>query len=318
MANDFGTRLHAAVRKRGNAVCVGLDPRWAQLPKPVQESVREKPGDVRTQQAAAYAAFCCAIIDTVADLVPVVKPQVAFFEALGPAGMAALQTVIIAARQAGLIVIADAKRGDIGTTAEAYAAAFLAGEDPDSSPWPADALTVNPYLGRDTLQPFVDVAAARGAGLYVLVRTSNPQAGTLQDLTADGLPVYCHAAAMVEQLSAAMALDPTGYGSIGAVVGATYPRELVDLRQRMPHVPLLIPGYGAQGGTAGDVAAAFDANGLGAVVNSSRGIIFAFEKRPMGESSNTDWTVAVREATLKMIADLAAAVPAVKPQQCRM
>ncbi|MDA1213984.1 MAG: orotidine-5'-phosphate decarboxylase, partial [Planctomycetota bacterium] len=201
-------------------------------------------------------------------------------------------------------VICDAKRGDICSTAEAYARGYIAGDDVNAAPWGADALTVNPYLGRDTLDPFIKVAHERGGGIYVLVRTSNPGAGSFQDRITDELPHFQYVARVVEELSSSLCGDDY-YGCVGAVVGATYPAELAELRQVMPHVPLLVPGYGSQGGTAADVATAFDADGLGALVNNSRGINFAFRQEPYrAQFSPDDWELAVAAATKKMIADL--------------
>lgn len=302
-------RLHAAIRIKRNAVVVGLDPRLDSLPPDVLTAVRARGlGDLEFV-AAAYEEFCSRVIDVVASLVPAVKPQAAFFEEAGPAGCAALGRVIRKARNAGLLVICDAKRGDIGTTAEAYARAYLAGADPDAAPWGADALTVNPYLGKDTLEPFVAVARERGAGIYVLVRTSNPGAGTFQDLSTDGVPLYRRVAAVVEDLALATCAGGD-WGAIGAVVGATYPRELAELRQAMPHAPLLVPGYGSQGALGADVAAAFAADGRGAVVNNSRGILFAYKKPEYASRFGPEgWEQAVDSATRAMIADLAAHAP---------
>ena len=303
--SHYIARLYAAQRKKGNAVVVGLDPRFDQLPPDVLAAVDQSYPDQATRVAAAFEIFCGRIIDVVAPLVPAVKPQAAFFEEWGPAGCIALSRVIRRARQAGLLVICDAKRGDIGTTAEAYARGYLAGEDVDAAPWGADALTVNPYLGRDTLEPFVKVAVERGAGLYVLVRTSNPGAGTFQDLRADGQSVYSRVAQIVEELAVSTQQDQP-FGAVGAVVGATYPQELTELRTAMPHTHFLIPGYGSQGGTAKDIASAFDKEGFGAVVNSSRGIIFAWERKDYKDRySPLDWEQAVEAATREMIADLA-------------
>ncbi len=304
MTTPYATRLHAAVRRKGNPIVVGLDPRFDSLPPDVVAAARERHDDPVAVAAAAFEEFCVRLIDVVAPLVPAVKPQAAFFEEYGPDGCLALSRVIRYARHAGLIVICDAKRGDIGSTAEAYARAYLAGDDPAAAIWQADALTVNPYIGSDTLEPFVNVAVERGAGIYVLVRTSNPGAGTFQDRTTDGVPLYRRVAEAVEQLSAAHA-DADGYGPVGAVVGATYPQELAELRAAMPHVPLLIPGYGSQGGTASDVAAAFDPHGLGAVVNNSRGINFAFRQKPYAEQFGpARWEEATEEAVRAMVADL--------------
>jgi orotidine-5'-phosphate decarboxylase len=307
----FMDQLAAAIRSCGNAVCVGLDPRWEQLPPvlrtsdslPLEGRAGEGVGATQdmTVCATAYAAFSRGVIDAVADLVPVVKPQSAFFEELGPSGVAALVEVIRYAHDRGLLVILDAKRNDIGTTAEAYARGML-GRD---SAWGADALTVSPYLGQDSLTPFVEVARERGAGLFVLVKTSNPGGGLLQDRVAEGRAIYRHVAELVERMSAETAGE-SGYGLVGAVCGATYPHQLAELRAAMPHTWFLVPGYGSQGGAAADVAPAFDAHGLGAVINNSRGIIFAHDRKDYAVRFAPDqWQSAVRAATEEMIAQLA-------------
>jgi orotidine-5'-phosphate decarboxylase len=306
----FATRLHDAVRRKQTPALVGLDPRFELLPAGVRRRAEQQGGDEWSIRAGAFEEFCLRVVDVVAPLVPAVKPQTAFFEECGPAGMAALQNVIRHARRAGLIVICDAKRGDIGSTAEAYANAYLAGEDPDAAPWAADALTVNPYLGVDTLEPFVRVAQQRGAGVYVLVRTSNPGAGAFQDPVSDGRTLFQRVAGAVAELTDRTRAGDE-FGPIGAVVGATWPKELADLRAALPHAPLLVPGYGSQGGTAADVAAAFRADGLGALVNNSRGIIFAWTRKPYAEQFGPDrWEDAVAAAVREMIADLAAYTPA--------
>ena len=201
------------------------------------------------------------MIDVVAPRVPAVKPQVAFFEQLGPPGMQALAETIKHARASGLLVIVDAKRNDIGPTAEAYADAWL-GEE---SGWRGDALTVSPYLGADSLEPFVTAAAKCDGGVFVLVKTSNPGGGQFQDLVADRRPLYQHVAEHVERLAAA-GCGTSRYGSVGAVVGATYPEQLHELCAILPHAWLLVPGYGSQGAKARDVVGAFDEQGLGAVI----------------------------------------------------
>jgi orotidine-5'-phosphate decarboxylase len=290
---------------RRNAVVVGLDPRWDQLPAPLRTT--DRPHDPAAR-AAAYEQFCRCVIDVVAPLVPVVKPQLAFFEELGPAGSAALYAVIRYARQQKLLVILDGKRNDIGSTAEAYARGYL-GVD---SPWAGDALTVSPYLGDDSLQPFVETARAREAGIFVLVKTSNPGSGQLQDQLCAQQPLYARVARHVQHLAQATA-DASGYGAIGAVVGATYPRQLAELRAQMPQAWLLIPGYGAQGAAASDVAAAFDSQGRGAVINSSRAIIFAHARPEYRDTFGAArWQRAVEAATRQMIAELAAETPAGK------
>jgi orotidine-5'-phosphate decarboxylase len=303
---NFSDQLAAAIRSRGNPVMVGLDPRAEQLPPDLlANSLLRSPERV----AAAYREFCRGIIDVVAPLVPVVKPQAAFFEQLGPHGMTALADVIAYARESGLLVVLDGKRNDIGDTAIAYAEAYLGPQ----SGWKSDALTVSPYLGADSLEPFLKVIDQRGGGVFVLVKTSNPGGGMLQDVTAEGSTIYRRVAEYVEQAASAR-MGKCGYGSVGAVVGATYPEQLVELRDAMPHAWLLVPGYGTQGGTARDVVAAFDSQGLGAVINNSRGIIFAHARREYSSRFGPGrWLEAVEAATLDMIAQLKAELPTISP-----
>ena len=308
----FATRLTQSIQRCQNPVLVGIDPRADQLPGGLlAQTDRDNPQAV----AEAYRLFGRGIIDVVAPLVGVVKPQAAFFEQLGPAGMSALHDVVQYAQQQGLMVILDGKRNDIGSTATAYADAYLgAGE---ASPWGADALTVSPYLGDDSLDPFVEVARQRDAGIFVLVKTSNPGGKCFQDLSCEGQPLYRHVAALVEQLAQASLPTEEGtnveYGAVGAVVGATYPEQLEELRVAMPHSWFLVPGFGAQGGAAADVAGAFDEQGLGAVVNSSRGIIFAHARAPYDQQfGESRWQEAVEAATRDMIAQLQADTPAGK------
>lgn len=304
--NTFGEKLAAAVREKKTPVLVGLDPRWESLPT----SIRERAGTSDAiAKSEAYAEFCRGVIDVVAPLVPAVKPQVAFFEELGPPGMQALADVVGYARSRGLLAIVDAKRNDIGSTAEAYAGAYFGGDS--HAAWPADALTISPYLGSDSLEPFVDASRQSGGGVFILVKTSNAGGGQFQDLICDGKPLYRHVAEYVERLAAADA-SASGYGSAGAVVGATYPEQLVELRSAMPHAWLLIPGYGSQGGTAKDVAGGFDAAGLGAIVNNSRGIIFAHARAEYASFGEARWQGAVEAATNKMIGALRADTPAGK------
>lgn len=305
----FADRLDAAVRHCRNPVLVGLDPRAENLPPAILAN-----GETANveETAAAYGRFCRGVIDVVAPLVPAVKPQAAFFEQLGPAGMAVLADVIWYAQQKGLIVILDGKRNDIGPTAVAYARGMLGSGG--QSPWGADALTVSPYLGDDSLRPFIDVAVERAAGIFVLVKTSNPGGRMLQDLVADGRPIYGHVAEYVEGQAVKTAGD-CGYGAVGAVVGATYPAQLAELRAEMPHTWFLVPGYGSQGGTARDVAAAFDSQGGGAIVNNSRGIIFAHTVKPYSERFGAGrWQEAVEAATRDMIEQLRRDTPAGKLQ----
>jgi orotidine-5'-phosphate decarboxylase len=295
----FADRLSAAVRSKENPVLVGLDPRAESLPPGLIA------GEGLPATASGFVAFCRDVIDVVAPLVAAVKPQAAFFEQLGPVGTVALKEVIEYGTAKGLLVILDGKRNDIGSTAAGYAEAYLGA----SSPWGCDALTVSPYLGDDSLTPFVDRAKANGAGIFVLVKTSNPGGKRFQDVVADGKSVYRHVADYVESLAMQTA-GTCGYGSVGAVVGATYPEQLAELRQAMPHTCFLIPGFGAQGGTAKDCASAFDKNGLGAIVNNSRGIIFAHSRPEYRDRFGpTRWQEAVEAATREMIDQLRAETP---------
>jgi orotidine-5'-phosphate decarboxylase len=301
--SHFADALAAAVRRCRNPVLVGLDPRYEQLP----DGLRKQQAADGAARARVYAEFCRGVIDAVAALVPAVKPQAAFFEQLGPAGMTALAEVIEHARGQGLLVILDGKRNDIASTATAYAEGFLG----PASAWRADALTVSPYLGEDSLSPFVETARERAAGIFVLVKTSNPGGGMLQDLVADGRPIYRHVAAYVERAAHETA-GACGYGLVGAVVGATYPRQTIELRSAMPHTWFLVPGYGSQGAKAADVAGAFDERGTGAIINNSRAIIFAHARPEYAKFGAARWQEAVAAATRDMIAELAAETPAGK------
>ena len=309
MAKAFADLLTAAVQRTQTPTLVGLDPRVDSLPAGLLDPAQRHN---LAAVAAAFRVFCQGVIDVVAPLVPAVKPQAAFFEEIGPPGMLALAEVIRYASAKGLLVILDGKRNDIGSTATAYANAYLGAGD--QSPWGADALTVSPYLGDDSLDPFVDVAVAKQAGIFVLVKTSNPGGKLFQDLHAGEQTLYRHVASYVESL-AARTVGACGYGCVGAVVGATYPQQLVELRAAMPHTWFLIPGFGAQGGTARDCAAAFDARGLGGIVNNSRGIIFAHSRPEYKERFGAArWQGAVEAATRDMIAQLAAETSAGKLQ----
>lgn len=288
----FGDRLDEAIRNSGSVVCVGLDPRAEQLPASL------RPADLSDWSAVAkaYECFCYGIIDAVAAHVAVVKPQAAFFEELGPAGMDALANVITYASKRGLLVVMDGKRNDIGTTAQAYARAYLG----PHSPWHCDALTVSPYLGRDSIEPFLARCDETNSGIFVLVKTSNPGGGLLQDQVADSRTIYRHVAELVNSLNGSR-MGRSGYGPVGAVVGATYPEQLQELRAAMPTSPILIPGFGAQGGAAQDVAYGFDMHGRGAIVNSSRHILFAYERPEYRQRfGGEQWQAAAEAATIEM------------------
>jgi orotidine-5'-phosphate decarboxylase len=297
----FAERLIAAVRRVGNPVLVGIDPRVEDLPPDVLNRFAAD----RLGVASALRAFGTGVVDVVAPRVAAVKLQVAYYEAHGPEGMSALRATAAYARGRGLLVIIDGKRNDIGATAEAYARAYLG---PDAA-WDADALTVNPYLGSDGVAPFLKAAAEAGKGVFVLLRTSNASAGEFQDLASGGRSLYRHVAEHLARWAAPLR-GPSGYSLVGAVVGATYPAELAELRGALPGVLFLVPGYGAQGGTAASVAAAFDAEGLGAIVNNSRGLTFAYKQPALKQRFGDDWQAAIDSALSEMIADLAEYTPA--------
>lgn len=323
---SFIDKLTAAVEKKGSSVLVGLDPRFEWIPDSIKQSTlkdlnefsgqlmslrthedtdRKDAGfDVSEIAPTVFCDFCRDIIDIVAPYVPCVKPQMAFFEQLGSDGMVALDDVIQYARDCGLLVILDGKRNDIGTTAAAYAKGLLG----ETSPWGADALTVSPYLGDDSLDPFIQTAVEQDAGVFVLVKTSNPGGGMIQNLeTTDGRKIYEVVGDFV-QGKALQTVGQCGYGNVGAVVGATYPKELAELRQRMPNTWFLIPGFGAQGGSAESVKAAYDEKGLGAIVNNSRGINFAWRTKAYESYGEEKWKDAVLAATKDMCAALKEAV----------
>lgn len=300
----FSDRLATEIRNKKTPVLVGLDPSWERIPGYLK---RNKSENDLEDVAEVFETFCKTVIDIIAPLVPAVKPQVAFFEQYGPLVMQSLNNVIHYASSQNLIVILDGKRNDIGSTATAYAKGLIGPNN--TSPWGADALTVGPYLGDDSLIPFVDVANKRGGGVFILVKTSNKGSAQFQDLIFDGKPLYRRVGEYVSQL-ATESIKTTniqcGYGNIGAVVGATWPEQLTELRTALPNSWLLVPGYGSQGGSAKDVRGAFDENGLGAIINNSRGILYAFSsdsyKDKYGENK---WEAAIEASTCDMIQALA-------------
>ena len=302
---NFADRLTQAIVKKQTPLCVGLDPRVNRLPTSLRPDSKSS-----VELAAAFEKFCREVIDAVEGLVPAVKPQAAFFEMLGPDGSRALFNVVRYAQEKNLLVIMDAKRGDIGSTAEAYASAFL-GESPFGG-WASDCLTVNPYLGDDSLTPFVTRCRETATGIFVLVRTSNPGGKMLQELESEGKKIYSIVGKHVQNL-ASEDIGQYGYGSVGAVIGATNPAQLVELRNEMPNAIFLVPGIGAQGATAKDIAGAFDDNGYGACINSSRAIIFAYENPEFTDSADANnWQAAVEKSARKTIAEIAAETTAGK------
>jgi orotidine-5'-phosphate decarboxylase len=300
----FADRLCEAIARKGNAVVVGLDPRLESLPAELLEACQAMYGSTTHAAAEALWRFNRDIIDAVHDLVPVVKPQLAFYERYGLAGMQAYVQTVRYARDAGLLVIADAKRNDIGPTAVGYAEAFLGPAQVFAQTVPgdfeADALTVNAFLGSDGVAPFIDQAQQHGRGLFVLVKTSNVSSGEIQDVAVAGRPLYEHLGQLVEAWGAA-SRGYCGYSAVGAVVGATYPQQARALRALMPHTIFLVPGYGAQGATAADVVSCFDARGYGAIINASRSILFAFRTPTY---ATMPYAAAARAATQQMIHEL--------------
>jgi orotidine-5'-phosphate decarboxylase len=277
---NFADRLGLAVERKRSQLVVGLDPRLDLLPMELRgEGVLG-----RAAGASAVARFCKGIVDAVGPYVVAVKPQSAFFEALGSDGIRALEEVSDYARSSGLLVLLDAKRGDIGSTARAYASAFL---EPRNGQGPiADAMTVSAFLGHDSVEPFLAACRRHGAGVFLLVRTSNSGAADVQDLVlSDGRPLWQYLASLVHEWGQAL-VGERGMSSVGAVVGATYPRAVSEARKLMPQAPMLLPGIGAQGATPADVARAFTSGPASALVTASRSVIFAFR------DTDEDWRVA--------------------------
>ena len=302
----FADRLIQSVRAKGNPCVVGLDPRIDLMPAFIKSGRGEPTRDV---VRSLITEFHQLVIDTVAGLVPAVKPQLAFFEQYGSAGIEAFENTVAYARERGLLVIADGKRNDIASTAEAYAAAFLGEADilgHIQKTFDADAATVTPYLGRDSLEPFVDACTKFGKGLFVVLKTSNSGSRDFQDqpLVATGKPLYESIAATVHELGGVL-VGESGYSSVGAVIGATFPEEGRKLRRLMPSALILVPGYGAQGGSAESAAACFNNDGLGAVVSSSRGITYKYSSPDLPCQA---FMGAVRENTLRMIDEITSAL----------
>jgi orotidine-5'-phosphate decarboxylase len=283
--NNFADRLAAAVTRKKSAVCVGLDPRLEMLPPNL--SILE---------------YCAKVIEAVAPYAAAVKPQVAFFEEHWDGGMDAFRRVCKIAHDAGLLVVADVKRGDIADTAEAYARAFLEKLD-------ADAITVNPYMGSDSLKPFIQRCANLGKGLFILAKTSNPSSGDFQDVMVEGEPMYVRVARRVQEWGRPLKGE-SGYSSLGIVVGATHRDQAENLRRTCPDLWFLVPGYGAQGATAQDVKVCFDGRGQGAIVNASRSIIYAYRNDAYRSKYNEgEWYKAVADAARAMREELGRAVP---------
>ena len=269
---SFADRMIAAIEERDAPCVVGLDPVLEYIPEGFLRACDlNRDGDLE-ERARILEAYCLLTLEAIADLVPAVKPQSAYFELYGSYGMRALERCIETAREMGLLVLLDGKRGDIGPTSRAYAEAYLARAP--RRPWEVDCMTLSPYLGEDSLAPFVEVALANDKGLFVCVRTSNPGADATQLLEMrDGRLLYEVVADLVRAFDAP-SVGTRGFGSIGAVVGATQPEAAAKLRTRLPQTLFLVPGYGAQGGSLDTVRACFTSKGRGALVNSARAVMF--------------------------------------------
>ena len=300
-------RLISRIIELKNPTVVGLDPRPGLIPEHVKTAAYEVYGRTPEGMAEAYLQFNKAIIDATCDLIPAVKPQIAMYEALGVPGMQAFAETVGYAKEKGLIVIGDIKRSDIASTAEAYATAHIGEVDVEGAAFPAfdeDMITLNPYLGSDSIEPYFAAMRARDRGLFILCKTSNPGGGEFQDLIVDGMPLYEKVGLRIEAWGEPFR-GKYGFSDIGAVVGATYPEQGVRLRKILPHTFFLVPGYGAQGATAKDLAGCFNEDGIGAIVNSSRGIIGAWKSAKYADRfAPEEYALAAREAVIDMQKDL--------------
>ena len=301
-------RLIEKIVDMQNPTVAGLDPKLDYVPASIKEACFAKYGKTLDGAAAALFEFNKALIDVLCDIVPAIKPQAAYYEMYGWQGVKALCDTIAYAKSKGMFVITDGKRNDIGTTMEAYVTAHLgttdvAGEQIDA--FGADALTVNGYLGTDGIKPLASVCSEKDKGIFVLVKTSNPSSGELQDMKLDtSETVYEHMGRMCESWGEKL-MGKYGYSAVGAVVGATYPEQLKEMRAKLPHTFFLVPGYGAQGGGAEDVKNAFDENGLGAIINSRRGIMCAWKKQNLTEE---DFAQAARNEAIRMRDEIITAI----------
>lgn len=298
------------IKKTGAPVCVGLDPKLSYLPECISAKVFGEKGLSLESAAEAFYEFNKAIIDAVKDLVPSVKPQIAMYEELGIPGLICYRNTVRYAKEAGLIVIGDVKRGDIGSTCASYAKAHLGVAELQfgarvhkEETFAADYATVNPYMGSDGINEFLNTGKEFDRGIFVLVKTSNPSSAEFQDIETDGEKLYEKVARKVSEWGEA-SIGKSGYSDVGAVVGATFPEVGKRLRELMPHTMFLVPGYGAQGASGADLKSYFDKDGLGVVVNSSRGIIAAYKKEEYAKYGDVGFADAARAATIDMIRDL--------------
>ncbi|GMQ63916.1 orotidine-5'-phosphate decarboxylase [Vallitalea maricola] len=300
-------QLIRKIKEMDNATVVGLDPRLNFVPEYIKESSYEKYGKTLKGAADAFYNFNKEIIDNVYDLIPAVKPQVAMYEQFGVDGLKAYIDTIDYAKEKGLIVIGDIKRSDIASTALAYSNGHIGRvevEEESFEVYKEDFITLNPYLGYDSIEPYIGNCNEYDKGLFVLVKTSNPNSGEIQDLVVEGEKIYDRVGKLVAGWGE-KSMGELGYSRVGAVVGATYPKQSTELRKIMPKTFFLVPGYGAQGATAEDLAGCFNKDGLGAIVNSSRGIIAAYTKEAYrNKFKDEEFGKAAREAVISMRDDL--------------
>ena len=303
--NEMISKLIDQIKKKDAPIVVGLDPQLKFIPKSILDKNYQEYGNTLDAVAESFYEFNVAIMDAVADLIPAVKPQVAMYEQYGIPGLVAFKKTVDYAHEKGLVVIGDIKRGDIGSTSESYAIGHIGSvkiNDTVISPFEEDIVTVNPYLGSDGVKPFIDVCNKEDKGIFVLVKTSNPSSGEFQDQKVDGKPVYELVAEKVNEWG--LTSMDGDYSNVGAVVGATYPEMGAELRKLMPKAYILVPGYGAQGGSGKDLKGFFNADGLGAIVNSSRGIIAAYQNEKYAGFGERGFADASRAAVEDMLQDI--------------
>jgi orotidine-5'-phosphate decarboxylase len=295
------------IKETNNPTVVGLDPRLDFVPEHIKEEAYDQYGKTLKGAAQSYVMFNKAIIDEVHDLIPAVKPQVAMYEQLGAEGIAAYIETINYAKNKGLVIIGDIKRSDIASTATSYAQGHIGlveVEDQKFEVYKEDFITLNPFLGIDSVEPYFEACKERDKGLFLLVKTSNPNSGQIQDLRVENQFMYEYIGQLVSEWGKDM-IGQYGFSKIGAVVGATHKEQGIALRKQMPHTFFLVPGYGAQGATAEDLAGCFNQDGLGSIVNSSRGIIAAYKNaKYSGEFSPKAFAKASRQAVIDMKNDL--------------
>ncbi|GJQ22483.1 MAG: orotidine 5'-phosphate decarboxylase [Candidatus Brocadia sapporoensis] len=300
---NFADQLITAIRKKNSCMIVGLDPYFKSIPDIIKQKFSTLKKQSFEYEARVILEFNIQVIDLIAPHVSIVKPQIAFYELYGWWGVWAYAETIKYAKQKGLIVIGDVKRGDVPSTAEAYANAHIGEVCTDhvaEAPFGTDAITINPFLGTDSLLPFFQTAKKYHKGIFVLVKTSNPDSGEFQDLICEGKKLHEIIAERTYTWGKDV-LGKHGYSAVGAVVGATFSHEITKLRKIMPTAYFLVPGYGAQGATAKDIACCFNPDGLGAIINASRSILYAYNLSPWKEKYGIDsWRDATREAVVKM------------------